>query len=183
MKHCVSCWRDCSKLHEKYASLFTSVEFVFLAFLRSLIGLESERCAFAWRQCPRACLLIPCARQVNATNSHQCRLWTVKPSVAGTGSSVPFSCYPLGEHQKDATGRQIDFDLFCFRSLHCTLYYSLHGFLQHLGFCVGFWFACWNVNSDCLQVFTAFDSVAHTRLLWGSFVLDSVSVALRNPAL
>lgn len=104
--------------NEKY-SFLTWAECVFscrLAFLLSLIGLESEKCVCVcmcvWCQCPRACPLTHCANRVNATNSHQRHLWTVKPSMAGTGSSVPSPCHPLGEQQKDATRQQIDFDLF-----------------------------------------------------------------------
>lgn len=139
----------------------------------------------AWCQCPRACPLTRCAKPVNATNSHQHRLWTVKPSMAGTGSSVPSPCHPLGEQQKDATWQRIDFDLFYSRSLHHSLYYLLLEFLPHLGFYVGFWFACWIVSSDCLQWqdFTACDSIVRTRLFWDAFVLGLISVALWNPAL
>ncbi len=78
-----------------------------------------------------------------------------------------------------------DFDLFYFRSLHLSLYYLLLEFLPHLGFHVGFWFACWIVSSDCLQWqdFTACDSIVRTRLFWDAFVLGLISVALWNPAL
>lgn len=57
----------------------------------------------AWCQCPRACPLTHCAKRVNAAKSRQRRLWTVKPSMAGTGPCVPSPCHPVREQQKTGT--------------------------------------------------------------------------------
>ncbi len=137
-------------------------------------------CVCAWCQSPRACPHTHCAKQVNATNSHQRGLWTVKPSMAGTGSSVPSPCQPLREQEKKLLhGNGLTLICFIF-ALHIALYATCY-----LGICVGFRFACWIVSSKCLQwqVFTACDSAARTKLFWDAFVLDLISVALWNPAL
>lgn len=94
MKYCVSYWRVCWKLNGKCASLHFGGVWIscLIAFLHSLIRLESEGCAFAWYQSPTACHLLHCAKQANATNNHQCRLWTVKLSM------VPLLPCPVIHH-------------------------------------------------------------------------------------
>lgn len=112
-------------LNEKYSARLSVDGIVcLLSVLLHLIGLGSEGCV-----CTRLMTGAHCAKRINGPKSHQRRLWTVKPSMAGSGSCVLSPCHPLGGQQKDATWQQIDFDLFYLCSLHRSLCHLLLGFL------------------------------------------------------
>lgn len=153
---------------EKYFSLFTWGPLCFSTLLDWFWEWE----VWAWCQCPRACPLTHCAKRVNATKRHQHRLWTVKPSMAGTRASVPSPCRPLREQQKDAAWQHVDFDLFYLSSQRHSLRCSSFDSVPHSVVYLWFWFTCWIVSCDCLQWrgFAACDSLVRARLFWDAFV-------------
>lgn len=125
-------WSWTSKWCKNYSPL-TWVQFVSLCF-STLLDLFWEREVCAWCQCPRACPLTHCAKRVNATNSHRRRLWTVKPSMAGTGSSVPVPCHPLGRNREMLHGNRLTHICFIFPPLHHSSNHLLLNFFHTLDF-------------------------------------------------